>query len=157
VFTTRARLPVLAQEGVFDEIKTHVKGAQLVLRSKTPALVRQEVYGLLLAHYAVRGLLHEAAVTAPEGPRDPDTLSFVHAVRAVPRAGPRFAAVPPSGPADDLAAAPRRPPGRTPRRARELEPRLRRAARRQTQDDALSGPATTPSTKSTGRLHHPYS
>jgi hypothetical protein len=38
----------------------------VVLRSKTPELVRQEVWGLLLAHFAVRGLLHEAALRADE-------------------------------------------------------------------------------------------
>jgi hypothetical protein len=45
----------------------------VVLRSKTPALVRQEVWGLLLAHFAVRGLMHEAALRVDE---DPDRLSF---------------------------------------------------------------------------------
>lgn len=69
-----------------------------MLRSKTPELVRQEVYGLLLAHFAVRGLMHDAARTAA---RAPDTLSFVHAVRAVRavrRPLPRFAAFSPAGP-----------------------------------------------------------
>ncbi len=110
-------------EGVFDELKTHLRGAQVVLRSKTPELVRQEAYGLLLAHYAVRGLLHEAAVSAPGGPRDPDTLSFVHGVRVLRRTVPRLAAVPPSGPAAGLAAPARGPARRTPGGARELEPR----------------------------------
>jgi hypothetical protein len=123
-------------ETALDEIKTHLKGAQLVLRSKTPALVRQEVYGLLLAHYAVRGLLHEAAVTAPEGPRDPDTLSFVHAARVVRRGLPRFAAVPPSGsPSPARGAA-----HRDPRGAGDLESRARRSARAQTSDRALPPP-----------------
>jgi hypothetical protein len=53
-------------EGVYDEFKTHLRGAQVVLRSKTPDLVRQEFFGLCLAHYAVRGLMLEAA--------DQDTL-----------------------------------------------------------------------------------
>lgn len=95
-------------DGAFDELKTHRKGAHVVLRSKTPELVRQETYGLRLAHYAVRGLLHEAAVTAPGGPRDPDTLSVVHGVRVLRRTVPRLAAIPPSGPADGVAAAARR-------------------------------------------------
>jgi len=86
-------------ETALDELKTHLRGAQLVLRSKTPALVLQEFYGLLLAHYALRGLMHEAAL--PVG-LDPDRLSFVHAVRVVRRTLPRFVAVPPSG----LAGAP---------------------------------------------------
>jgi hypothetical protein len=41
-------------EGVFDEFKTHLRGASTVLRSKTPDLVQQELWGLLLAHFAVR-------------------------------------------------------------------------------------------------------
>lgn len=69
----------------------------MVLRSKTPEPVRQEVYGLLLAHYALRGLMHEAALGDPAGARDPDTLSFTHAVRVVRRTLPRSAAIPPSG------------------------------------------------------------
>lgn len=81
-------------ETALDELKTHLRGAQFVLRSKTPATVLQEFYGLLLAHYAVRGLMHEAARTAD---RDPDRLSFVHAVRVVRRTLPRVVAVPPSG------------------------------------------------------------
>jgi hypothetical protein len=69
-------------ETAFDELKTHLRGRQVVLRSKTAALVFQESYGLLLAHYAVRGLMHEAALTADV---DPDRLSFVYAIRVVRR------------------------------------------------------------------------
>jgi hypothetical protein len=47
-------------ETALDELKTHLRGAQIVLRSKTPELVRQEFYGLLMAHFAIRGLMHEA-------------------------------------------------------------------------------------------------
>src|SRR5215213_5394993 len=75
------------------ELKTQLRGARVVLRSKTPALVRQEVWGLLLAHFAVRGLMHEAALQADE---DPDRLSFSHAVRVVRRKIPHFAALSPS-------------------------------------------------------------
>ena len=81
-------------EGALDELKTHLRGARMVLRSKTPELVRQEFWGLLLAHFAVRGLMHEAALRADE---DPDRLSFLHAVRVVRRKLPLFAALPPSG------------------------------------------------------------
>ena len=80
-------------ESALDEFKTHLRGARMVLRSQTPALVRQEVWGLLLAHFAVRGLIHEAALQANE---DPDRLSFLHAVRVIRRQLPRFAALPPS-------------------------------------------------------------
>src|SRR5215212_5945146 len=81
-------------EGALAELKTHLRGARTVLRSKTPELVRQEFWGLLLAHFAVRGLMHEAALRADE---DPDRLSFLHAVRVVRRKLPLFAALPPSG------------------------------------------------------------
>jgi len=80
-------------ETSLDELKTHLRGAQIVLRSKTPELVRQEFYGLLMAHFAVRALMHEAALRIDE---DPDRLSFLHAVRVVQRRLPRSAAIPPS-------------------------------------------------------------
>jgi transposase IS4-like protein/DDE family transposase len=81
-------------EGALAELKTRLRGAPAVLRSKTPELVRQEFWGLLLAHFAVRGLMHEAALRAGE---DPDRLSFLHAVRVVRRKLPVFAALSPSG------------------------------------------------------------
>jgi len=81
-------------EGALDELKTHLRGAKIVLRSKTPDLVRQEFYGLLLAHFAVRGLMHEAALRVGE---DPDRLSFLHAVRVLRRKLPLYGVVPPSG------------------------------------------------------------
>ena len=80
-------------ETAFDELKTHLRGAQIVLRSKTPDLVRQEFYGLLMAHFAIRGLMHEAALRADE---DPDRLSFLHAVRVVRRKMASYSAIPPS-------------------------------------------------------------
>lgn len=82
-------------ETALAELKTHLRGAKIVLRSKTPDLVRQEFYGLMMAHFAVRGLMHEAALNADT---DPDRLSFLHAVRVVRRKLPRFVAIPPSGP-----------------------------------------------------------
>ena len=81
-------------ETALDELKTHLRGAQIVLRSKTPELVRQEFYGLLMAHFAIRGLMHEAALQAGE---DPDGISFVHSTRVVQRRMARFVAIPPSG------------------------------------------------------------
>jgi Insertion element 4 transposase N-terminal/Transposase DDE domain len=80
-------------ETALDELKTHLRGADIVLRSKTPDLVRQEFYGLMMAHFAIRGLMHEAALKADV---DPDRLSFLHAVRVVRRKLGGFAAVPPS-------------------------------------------------------------
>src|SRR5580700_1884465 len=80
-------------ETALDELKTHLRGAQIVLRSKTPELVQQEFWGLLMAHYAIRGLMHEAALKANE---DPDRLSFLHLVRVVQRRMARYVAIPPS-------------------------------------------------------------
>jgi hypothetical protein len=80
-------------ETAFDELKTHLRGARIVLRSKTPDLVRQEFYGLLMAHFAVRGLMHDAALKADE---DPDRLSFLHTVRIIRRKLPVYGAIPPS-------------------------------------------------------------
>lgn len=79
-------------EMAFDELKTHLRGRQTLLRSKTPDLVRQELYGLMMAHFAVRGLMHEAAMA---GEVDPDRLSFIHAVRVIRRTLPHFAALSP--------------------------------------------------------------
>lgn len=81
-------------ETALDELKTHLRGNRLVLRSKQPELARQELYGLLMAHFAVRGLMHEAALKED---LEPDRLSFVHAVRVVKRKLPIFGAIPPSG------------------------------------------------------------
>lgn len=85
-------------ETALDELKTHLRGAKIVLRSKTPDLVRQEFYGLMMAHFAIRSLIHEAALKADE---DPDQLSFLHAVRVVRRRLPAAIAIPPSE-AEDL-------------------------------------------------------
>jgi transposase IS4-like protein/DDE family transposase len=80
-------------ENAFDELKTHLRGAQMVLRSKTPDLVRQEFYGLMMAHFAIRRLMHEAAL---QDDCDPDRLSFLHAVRVVRRKLAISKAIPPS-------------------------------------------------------------
>ena len=81
-------------ETAFDELKTHLRGSRIVLHSKKPDLVRQEFYGLLLAHFAVHKLMHEAALRAD---LDPDRLCFLHAVRVVRRKLSIFAATPPRG------------------------------------------------------------
>jgi hypothetical protein len=80
-------------ETALDELKTHLRGARIQLRSKTPDLVRQEFYGLMMTHYAIRGLMHEAA---QRGKLDPDRLSYIHAVRVIRRKLPQFGAIPPS-------------------------------------------------------------
>lgn len=92
-------------ELAFAELKTQLRGRRVVLRSKGPELVLQELYGLLLAHYGVRQLLHEAAGHAG---RDPDELSFVHAVRVLRRKLPKLVASPPCAVAIASISAPRR-------------------------------------------------
>ena len=79
-------------ESVFDEFKTHMRSTSTVLRSKTPELVEQELWGLLLAHFAVRQLMEQAAW---QRAIDPDRLSFTHALRVIKRKMPQAAAVPP--------------------------------------------------------------
>jgi len=69
-------------EGVFDELKTHQRGARMVLRSKSPDLVLQEIWGHLCCHYAIRTLMWEAADHAHV---DPDRVSFVAALRIARR------------------------------------------------------------------------
>src|SRR4051794_15300157 len=68
------------QELAFDEIKTHLSGRAVPIRSRAPAGVVQEVYGLVLAHYVVRRVMHDAAVVASQ---DPDRLSFIDSLRVL--------------------------------------------------------------------------
>jgi hypothetical protein len=65
-------------ELAFDELKTHQRGPRTVLRSKSPNLVLQEIWGHLCCHYAIRSLMAHAAVHAGH---DPDRTSFVAALR----------------------------------------------------------------------------
>lgn len=74
-------------ELVIDEIDTHQRLVGRTLRSLTPLGVIGELYGILLAHYAVRVLMHEAALRADV---DVDRLSFVHALEIVRDAVPEF-------------------------------------------------------------------
>ncbi len=64
----------------------------MVLRSKTPNLVEQEFYGMMLAHRAVRYLMNEAALRQN---RDPDRLSFTRAIRVIHRKLAAMPAFPP--------------------------------------------------------------
>lgn len=121
-------------ETAFDELKPHLRGAQRVLRSKTPDLVQQEAWGFLLTHFALRALMHEAALGALPRARAPDTVSFTHTLRVTRRTLSPVAALPPSGPAATRSRAPARPRGDSPR-GRQLQSRARRAPRRQTEDE----------------------
>ena len=70
------------EEPALDKIKTHLRGRGEVLRSKTPDLVEQQMWGLLLAHHAIRALMVDAA---DEAGYDPDRLSFIRGLRLVRR------------------------------------------------------------------------
>jgi hypothetical protein len=80
-------------ETAIDELKTHLRGSKVVLRSKLPELVRQDVFGLLLAHYGVRFVMHDAALSEDISA---DELSFVHTLRVVHRKLPWFVSFSPS-------------------------------------------------------------
>ena len=69
-------------ELVFDEIETHQRGPAVILRSRSPDMVLQELYGLLITHYAIRQLTTQAADQAE---LDPDRLSFIRALRIIRR------------------------------------------------------------------------
>jgi hypothetical protein len=81
-------------ETALDELKTHQRGPQVVLRSKTPDGVRQEIYGYLCVHYAIRWLMHTVAV---EADTDPDRLSFTRTLRAARRTTASHPGFSPSG------------------------------------------------------------
>jgi Insertion element 4 transposase N-terminal/Transposase DDE domain len=84
------------------ELKTHQGAPRMVLRSHTPDGVQQEVYGFLLVHYAIRALMHQAALDAAT---DPDRISFTRTLRLARRQVPAQAALSP------LTAGPRADPG----------------------------------------------
>lgn len=69
-------------ESALDELKVHQRGPRVVLRSKTPDGVIQEVYGHLCVHYAIRWLMHTVAL---EQGHDPDRISFTRTLRAARR------------------------------------------------------------------------
>jgi hypothetical protein len=69
-------------ETAIDELKTHQRGPRLVLRSRSPEGVLQEVWAFLLVHWAIRELMHTAAL---DGDVDPDRVSFTRALRLVRR------------------------------------------------------------------------
>lgn len=79
-------------EMAFDELKTHQRGPRMVLRSKSPELVKQEIWGHLCCHYAIRSLMAEAAVHAGH---DPGRLSFTTALRITRRTVARPGDFPP--------------------------------------------------------------
>jgi Insertion element 4 transposase N-terminal/Transposase DDE domain len=73
-----------------DEFRTHLRLSARTLRSQTPQGVEQEYYALLLAHFAVRVLMHLGALLVDE---DPDRLSFTHTLMVLQRSVWHFALV----------------------------------------------------------------
>lgn len=92
-------------ETVFGELKNTLRGNGLVLRGKTAEHIRQEIYGMLLAHFGVRSFMLEAALIQGI---DPSELSFLHALRVVHRYLPLYVSFPPSINLTDLPTRPRR-------------------------------------------------
>ena len=74
------------------QLKTYLRGPGKVLRSKSPDMVRQEIYGYLLTHYAISALICQAAT---EAGIDPDRVKFKRTVRIVRRRAADPAAFPP--------------------------------------------------------------
>lgn len=74
-------------ENTLDELKTHLNGRKTLIRSKNPRAVVQEIYGWLLAHWAVRCLMFQAAEHAEISPL---RLGFTGSLRVVRRAVAKF-------------------------------------------------------------------
>jgi hypothetical protein len=97
---TAAPAPLLAEtyhqrwehETANKQLKTYLRGPGRVLRSKSPDMVRQEIYGYLLTHYAISALICRAAT---EADIDPDRVKFKRTVRIVRRRAADPAAFPP--------------------------------------------------------------
>lgn len=79
-------------ESAFDELKTHQRGPRMVLRSKSPELVQQEIWGHLCCHYAIRSVMAQAAQHAGH---DPDRVSFIATLRIVRQSVAQQGAFPP--------------------------------------------------------------
>ena len=67
-------------ESSLAEIETRQRGSYRVLRSQSPEMVRQEIWALLLTHYAIRALMYEA--TDPDV-LDPLRMSFIRTLRII--------------------------------------------------------------------------
>jgi hypothetical protein len=65
-----------------DQIKTHLRGPGRILRSRSPEMVRQEIYGYLLTHHAISALICRAAT---EADIDPDRVKFTRTVKVIRR------------------------------------------------------------------------
>lgn len=80
-------------ETMLSELKVRIGGPKLLLRSATPDLVEQDVYGLLLAHFGVR---HEMLAAAREERADPADFSFAGTLSVIIRNIPQMVSFSPS-------------------------------------------------------------
>ena len=122
-----------------DQLKTHLRGPGRVLRSKSPDMVRQEIYGYLLAHHAISALICQAAT---EADIDPDRVKFTRTVRIIRRAvGP--AAFPLSSEnTSSRRSGPTSPASRTSTRSAVTGPTRGSSSEPATTPTASKGPAT---------------
>jgi hypothetical protein len=81
-------------ETALSEIKASMRGSRVLLRSRVPELVRQDFWGLMLAYFGIRSLMHEAAL---EEDIEPKEISFVHALDVIIRRLPQAVPFSPSG------------------------------------------------------------
>lgn len=82
------------EETANDQLKTHLRGPGKVLRSRLPDLVHQEIWAYLIAHHAISDLTARASAAD----LDPDSISFVKALRLIRRSVTGTADISPSGP-----------------------------------------------------------
>jgi hypothetical protein len=80
-------------ETMFNELKVRITGKKLLLRSATPDLVEQDVYGLLLAHFGIR---HEMIAAARRQKCDPSEFSFLNALHVIIQRLPEMVSFSPS-------------------------------------------------------------
>src|SRR5216684_3932008 len=81
-------------ETSLNEMKTWLRGHSVLLRSRLPELVKQDFYGLVLAYFGVRCLMHEGAL---QEEIEPTSISFLHALNVVIRRLPEIVSFSPSG------------------------------------------------------------
>jgi hypothetical protein len=82
------------EETANDQLKTHLRGPGRVLRSRLPDLAYQEIWAYLIVHHAISALTAKASAAAD---LDPDSISFVKALRLIRRTATGTADIPPCG------------------------------------------------------------
>jgi hypothetical protein len=124
------------------QLKTYLRGPGKVLRSKSPDMVRQEIYGYLLTHYAISALICRAAT---EAGTDPDRVKFKRTVRIVKPPGRRPGGFPPlsTGNASSPGSWPTSPAKSTSTPSAGTGPTRGSSNEPATTPTASNGPATT--------------